>query len=77
MVFGDARNNYHASRSWVLKSIRQRACHLYWLNPEPAYTWNIGDSIVSEYARHCEKMVECRSPPAQGIRGSTEVISAK
>ena len=37
IVLGDARNNYHASRSWVLKSIRERARHLYWLNPEPAY----------------------------------------
>jgi uncharacterized protein len=61
IVLGDARNNYHAPRSWVLKSIRQRARHLYWLNPEPADSWDTGDSIVSEYARHCDKMVECRN----------------
>jgi len=61
IVLGDARNNYHASREWVLASIRQRARHLYWLNPEPVYTWDTGDSIVSEYARHCDKMVECRN----------------
>ena len=61
IVLGDARNNYHAARSWVLKSIRERARHLYWLNPEPAYSWDTGDSIVSEYAKHCDKMVECRN----------------
>ena len=61
IVLGDARNNYHAPRSWVLKSIRERARHLYWLNPEPAYSWDTGDSIVSEYAKHCDKMVECRN----------------
>ena len=29
--------------------------------PEPAYSWDTGDSIVSEYAKHCDKMVECRN----------------
>ena len=61
IVLGDGRNNYHTSRSWVLKLIRQRARHLYWLNPEPAYSWDTGDSIISEYAEHCDKMVECRN----------------
>ena len=35
LILGDARNNYHASQSWVLKEIEKRARHLYWLNPEP------------------------------------------
>jgi uncharacterized protein with von Willebrand factor type A (vWA) domain len=61
IILGDGRNNYHASRAWVLKSIRQRARHLYWLNPEPKYSWDTGDSIISEYAKHCDKMVECRN----------------
>jgi uncharacterized protein len=61
IILGDGRNNYHTSRSWVLKLIRQRARHLYWLNPEPAYSWDTGDSIVSEYGQQCDKMVECRN----------------
>jgi hypothetical protein len=61
IILGDARNNYHASRSWVLKAIRQRARHLYWLNPEPSYSWDAGDSIISEYGKYCDKAVECRS----------------
>ena len=35
MILGDARNNYHASQSWVIKDIQKRARHVYWLNPEP------------------------------------------
>ena len=61
IVLGDGRNNYHSSRSWVLNAIRQRARHLYWLNPEPAYSWDTGDSIISEYGKYCDKMVECRN----------------
>src|SRR5258707_12482420 len=61
IILGDGRNNYHSSRSWVLKSVRQRARHLYWLNPEPGSSWDTGDSIISEYAMHCDKMVECRN----------------
>jgi uncharacterized protein len=61
IILGDGRNNYHSSRASVLRSVRQRARHLYWLNPEPASSWDTGDSIISEYARHCDKMVECRN----------------
>jgi uncharacterized protein len=61
IILGDGRNNYHASQSWVLKAIRQRARHLYWLNPEPVSTWDTGDSIISEYGRFCDRLVECRN----------------
>jgi uncharacterized protein len=61
IILGDGRNNYHASRAEVLRSIRQRARHLYWLNPEPAHTWDTGDSAISEYAKYCDEVVECRN----------------
>ena len=61
LVLGDARNNYHASQSWVMKEIRKRARHLYWLNPEPKSYWDTGDSIVGEYAAHCDGVYECRN----------------
>lgn len=61
IILGDARNNYHASQAWALQAIRQRARHVYWLNPEPARTWDTGDSIMSAYALHCDQVVECRS----------------
>jgi len=61
MVLGDARNNYHASGSWVLEDLQARARRVYWLNPEPRDYWGSGDSIVGEYAAHCDDVVECRT----------------
>jgi uncharacterized protein len=61
IILGDGRSNYHASRSEVLRAIRRRARRLYWLNPEPAHTWDTGDSIISEYGKFCDEVVECRN----------------
>ena len=61
LILGDARNNYHASNSWVIKEIRAKARHVYWLNPEPRAYWDTGDSIVGEYATHCDGAFECRN----------------
>ncbi|MBA2281097.1 MAG: VWA domain-containing protein, partial [Acidimicrobiia bacterium] len=61
IVLGDARNNYHASQSWVLKEVQRRARHVYWLNPEPHSYWDTGDSIVGEYATYCDGTFECRN----------------
>ncbi len=61
LLLGDARNNYHASQSWVVKELRDRARHVYWLNPEPRAYWDSGDSIVGEYAVHCDEVIECRT----------------
>jgi uncharacterized protein len=61
LLLGDARNNYHAPQAWVVKELQARARHVYWLNPEPETYWNSGDSIVGEYARHCDAVVECRT----------------
>jgi hypothetical protein len=61
MILGDARNNYHASQSWVIKDMEHRARHVYWLNPEPRSYWDTGDSIVSDYGAHCEGVYECRN----------------
>ncbi len=61
ILLGDARNNYHAAGSWVVKEIRAKARHVYWLNPEPKSYWDTGDSIVGEYANHCDGVFECRN----------------
>jgi uncharacterized protein with von Willebrand factor type A (vWA) domain len=61
MILGDARNNYHASQSWVIKDIQKRARHVYWLNPEPKSYWDTGDSIVGEYSNFCDGTFECRN----------------
>jgi hypothetical protein len=61
IVLGDARNNYHASQSWVIKEMQHRARHVYWLNPEPRSYWDTGDSIVGEYSTYCDGTFECRN----------------
>ena len=61
IVTGDARNNYHQSHAEVLKDVKARARHLYWLNPEPTSYWDTGDSIVSEYGAHCDGVFEVRN----------------
>jgi uncharacterized protein with von Willebrand factor type A (vWA) domain len=61
LILGDARNNYHASQSWVVKEMQHRARHVYWLNPEPKSYWDTGDSIVGEYATYCDGTFECRN----------------
>ena len=61
IILGDARNNYHASQSWVIKEMHKKARHVYWLNPEPKAYWDTGDSIVGEYAAHCDGAFECRN----------------
>ena len=61
LLLGDGRNNYHASQSWVVKEIGQKARHVFWLNPEPRSYWDTGDSIVGEYSTHTDGQFECRN----------------
>ncbi|MHB8439640.1 MAG: vWA domain-containing protein [Acidimicrobiales bacterium] len=61
LLLGDARNNYHASQAWVVQEIRHRARHVYWLNPEPRAYWGTGDSVLADYAVHCDDVFECRN----------------
>ena len=61
LVLGDARNNYHAAESWALAQVARRARHVYWLNPEPRAYWDTGDSILGQYAAHCDGVFECRN----------------
>ena len=61
LILGDARNNYHASQSWILKELQHRARKVFWLNPEPRAYWDTGDSIVGEYGTWCEGVHEVRN----------------
>ncbi|MGY6500351.1 MAG: vWA domain-containing protein [Acidimicrobiales bacterium] len=61
MILGDARNNYHASQSWIIQEMGKKARNVFWLNPEPTSYWDTGDSIVGEYAAHCDGTFEVRN----------------
>ena len=61
IILGDARNNYHASQSWVIKNIEDKARKVFWLNPEPKSYWDTGDAIVGEYSNFCNGTFEVRN----------------
>ncbi len=61
LILGDARNNYHAAQSWIIKDLQQKARKVFWLNPEPRSYWDTGDSIVGEYGTHCDGVFEVRN----------------
>lgn len=61
LILGDARTNYRSRKTWALKELAARARHVYWLNPEPIYDWDTGDSAASEYAAVVDDMVEVRN----------------
>ncbi len=61
MILGDARNNYHAAQSSIIKDVKSKARQVFWLNPEPRSYWNTGDSIVEDYAPHCDGVFEVRN----------------
>ncbi len=61
LILGDARNNYHASGSWIVEAMRRKARRVFWLNPEPCSYWDTGDSIVGEYEPYCDGMFEVRN----------------
>src|SRR5882757_1543704 len=61
ILLGDARNNYHASQAWTVAEMQKRARKVFWLDPEPRGYWDTGDSIISEYAPHCDGVYEVRN----------------
>jgi uncharacterized protein with von Willebrand factor type A (vWA) domain len=61
LVLGDARNNYRAANTWVLRELGRRARRVYFLNPEPTQHWGSGDSVAQDYATAVDGMVECRN----------------
>ncbi len=61
LILGDARNNYHAPNSWIIKDLAERARNVFWLNPEPKSYWDTGDSIIGEYSAYCDGIFEVRN----------------
>lgn len=61
LLLGDARGNYHEPHAEVLAGLHGRAARVFWLNPERRVSWNEGDSVVAEYAKHCDAVYECRN----------------
>ena len=58
LILGDARNNNQDPNFGALHEISQRAKRTFWLNPENAMRWGLGDSLATDYAEVVE-MHEC------------------
>ena len=58
LILGDARNNNQDPNFGALHEISSRARRTFWLNPENAIRWGLGDSVANEYADVVE-MHEC------------------
>lgn len=61
IILGDGRNNQFPSGEEHLLEIRRRCGNLFWLNPEPPWQWEFGDSYMSVYKPHCDEVFECRN----------------
>lgn len=58
LILGDARSNHTDPRVDALRTIRDRARTVIWLNPEPARSWGTGDSESATYGQVVD-MHEC------------------
>ena len=58
LILGDARNNNQDPNFGALHEISQRSRRTFWLNPESAMRWGLGDSVATAYADIVE-MHEC------------------
>jgi uncharacterized protein with von Willebrand factor type A (vWA) domain len=54
IVLGDARSNGRPPRADLFAAVAEKAGRTFWLNPEPYLYWNYGDSVIAQYAEHCE-----------------------
>jgi hypothetical protein len=61
IIIGDARNNYNKEHADYFQKICGEVRKTVWLNPEPAENWDMEDSIMSVYGRHCSQVFECRN----------------
>jgi uncharacterized protein with von Willebrand factor type A (vWA) domain len=61
LILGDARTNNRTPRDEVLKDLKKRARHIWWLNPEAEGYWDTGDSAAIHYERSVDGMVEVRN----------------
>ncbi|MFZ5644039.1 MAG: VWA domain-containing protein [Bacillota bacterium] len=59
IILGDARNNYKPDGIDCFIRIATKAKRVLWLNPAPNVEWNREDSIISRYAPHCSRVLEC------------------
>jgi uncharacterized protein with von Willebrand factor type A (vWA) domain len=58
LILGDGRNNNQDPNLQALHDVAQRSRRTFWLNPESAMRWGLGDSVATQYGEVVE-MHEC------------------
>ncbi|WP_439134920.1 vWA domain-containing protein [Pseudomaricurvus sp.] len=71
IMLGDARNNNSDGKNHIWSEVYRRSQRVIWLNPEGRYSWNSGDSIMSEYAPYCSLVEPCNS-----LRGLSRILGS-
>jgi len=59
IILGDGRTNNLDPRTDILRRISERAKRVIWLNPEPRFSWGIGDSEMPRYEPYCTLARPC------------------
>ncbi|MHA1796887.1 MAG: VWA domain-containing protein [Candidatus Helarchaeota archaeon] len=62
IIAGDARNNYYSELIKTFYELSKKAHCTIWMNPEPNYKWDTGDSIISHYSNCCDHVFSCSRP---------------
>jgi uncharacterized protein with von Willebrand factor type A (vWA) domain len=58
IMLGDARNNYADPSVRTFQQCAAKAGRTYWLNPEGRFSWNSGDSVMSQFQPYCDAVYE-------------------
>ena len=69
LILGDGRTNGGDPGLAAVRRIRDRARHVYWLNPESRSSWGTGDSAAPQYGT-VVPMYECRN-----LRQLTQLVT--
>ena len=61
IMLGDARNNKLDGNTEIWQAVYRRSQRVLWLNPEREFSWDTGDSIMSEYLPYCSQVETCNT----------------
>src|SRR5579872_3531871 len=59
IILGDGRTNNLDPRTDILRRISERSKRVIWLNPEPRFSWGVGDSEMPRYEPYCTLARPC------------------
>ena len=61
IIVGDGRSNYYSPQEHILGQMSEKCRRIVWLNPEPDFLWNNGDSEMNTYKNYCHELRPCQN----------------